>query len=978
MIKRKIFVLSLLVLTVLSCLQLAFSQTVTVSEGDYAYETVVNDPLQARIYTLKNGMKVYLSVNKAEPRIYTYIAVRTGRKNDPPYAQGMSHYLEHMLFKGTDLFGTKNFSSEKPLIDSITSLYNIRKTTTDAEERKRLYRIIDSLSYLASEYAIPNEYDKMIAAIGGSGLNAYTSFEETVYLCDIPSNQLDKWLKIEAERFRNPVMRLFHTELETVYEEKNTSLDDDGDKVFDELWAGLFKKHTYGTQTTIGSVEQLQNPSISEIQKYYEERYVPGNMAVMLSGDLDPDQAIKLIDKRFGSFESKDFKEFDPPVEDPIGSPEIKTVYGPSEESVTFGYRANGTSTKDANMLIVAEYILNNGTAGLIDLNLNQQQKVIDAYCYSITLKDYSVITFGGKPRQGQSLVDVKDNLMAQIELLKKGDFPEWLIPAVVKNFKVAQIKSFDNNSNRVGAFLNSFSKGIPWENYIFNIDTLAAVSKEDVVRFANEVFRDNYVLIYKRTGEDPNVVKVDKPQITPVKLNRDEQSPFAEEVLNISAGEIDPVFVDFKSEIKELRTETGIPVYYMKNTENNLFNLNFYIDIGSRNDRRLQLASSYLDYIGAGDMTSDKLREEFYKLAVSKSNSVSLDKTIVGMSGLDDTFENAMKLIELMYSDPKGSEESLEKLIDDVLKNRENDKLSKETILWTAMFQFAKYGSKNPFTNRLSETELREIDFNQVLDVIRNLFSYPQRIHYFGPLSEEEVLSVLNKYHKTPSEKLMPDKPIDYKELETGKSQVFVVDYEMQQAEIVMLSRKGKYDPANVPVATLFNEYFGGGMGSIVFQELRESKALAYSTFVSYSLAKNKDLHDYSIAYIGTQADKLPEAMKEMTSLLKVMPESKLIYDNSRNAILKNIQTGRIRNSEILGMFENSQKLGIDYDIRSKVYESVPGMSFDDIKKFHTEMLATDNYTILVLGDLKKLDMSVLKKYGEVKQLNLKEVFGY
>jgi predicted Zn-dependent peptidase len=516
------------------------AQTQQITSGDYTYESVVNDPLQTRIYTLKNGLKVYLSVNKSEPRIQTYIAVSTGRKNDPPYAQGLSHYLEHMLFKGTDRFGSKDYSLEKPLVDSITSLYNIRKQTTDPDERKRLYKIIDSLSYLASEYAIPNEYDKMIAFIGGSGSNAYTSFEETVYICDIPSNQLDKWLSIEAERFRNPVMRLFHTELETVYEEKNTSLDDDGDKVFDALWAGLFKKHTYGTQTTIGSVEQLQNPSISEIQEYYNARYVPGNMAIMLAGDFDPDQAIKLIDKRFGVFEAKEFQEFEPPVEEPITAPEIQTIYGPSEESVTFGYRANGASSKDANILRVIEYILNNGTAGLIDLNLNQSQKVIDAYCYSIVLKDYSAITFGGKARQGQSLEEVKDLIMSQIELLKKGEFPDWLIPAVVKNFKVAQIRSFENNSSRVGSYVNSFILDIPWENYIFNIDTLAQVSKDDVMKYAQENLNDNYVLIYKKTGEDPNVVKVEKPPITPVKINREDQSEFFREIAGLAFGRVE------------------------------------------------------------------------------------------------------------------------------------------------------------------------------------------------------------------------------------------------------------------------------------------------------------------------------------------------------------------------------------------------------------------------------------------------------
>ncbi|MGB3018682.1 MAG: insulinase family protein [Ignavibacteria bacterium] len=954
------------------------AQTQQITSGDYTYESVVNDPLQTRIYTLKNGLKVYLSVNKSEPRIYTYIAVSTGRKNDPTNAQGLSHYLEHMLFKGTDRFGSKNFAMEKPLIDSITSLYNIRKQTTDPDERKRLYKIIDSLSYLASEFAIPNEYDKMIANIGGSGSNAYTSFEETVYICDIPSNQLDKWLSIEAERFRSPVMRLFHTELEAVYEEKNTSLDDDGDKVFDALWAGLFKKHTYGTQTTIGSVEQLQNPSISEIQDYYNARYVPGNMAIMLAGDFDPDQAIKLIEKRFGVFEAKEFQEFEPPVEEPITAPEIQTIYGPSEESVTFGYRANGASSKDANILRVIEYILNNGTAGLIDLNLNQSQKVIDAYCYSIVLKDYSAITLGGKARQGQSLEEVKDLIMSQVELLKKGEFPDWLIPAVVKNFKVAQIRSFENNSSRVGSYVNSFILDIPWENYIFNIDTLAQVSKEDVMKYAQENLNDNYVLIYKKTGEDPNVVKVEKPPITPVKMNREDQSEFFREIAGLPSEELSPVFLDFKSEITELKTETGVPVYYLRNNENQLYDLKIIVENGARNDNKLSLASEYMNYTGAGDLPADKLSEEFYRLAASHGTAVSLERTSASLSGLSDSFEPSLKLFESTYREPTGDENSLEKLVDDMLKKREDDKLSKETILWSGLYSYAKYGKLNPFTNRITEEEMRKITFAELTGKMKKLFNYPQRIYYYGPLGEEEVLALLNQYHKTPSVPEAVPAAIEYKEKETKGREVYVVDYDMTQAEIIMLSKGEKFDNGDVPITALFNEYFGGGMGSIVFQDLRESKALAYSTFSSYSLPREKDMSNYTIAYIGTQADKLSDAMREMNLLLKKMPESQVIFDNSKNAIVKQVQTERVTGSGILGSFENAKRLGRDYDIRKDIYSKVPDYTLSDLKKFHDERFASRNYDVLVLGDINKLDMETLKKYGDVKVLTLKDVFGY
>ena len=166
--------------------------------SDKAYETVENDPTNTRIYTLDNGLKVYLSVNEEAPRVKTSIAVRAGSKNDPATATGLAHYLEHMLFKGTDVYGTTDFSKEGPLFDQIDSLYEVYSGTTDEVARKDLYAQIDSVSQVASTFAIANEYDKMVSEMGAKGTNAYTSQEETVYINDIPTNQLEKWLTLEA------------------------------------------------------------------------------------------------------------------------------------------------------------------------------------------------------------------------------------------------------------------------------------------------------------------------------------------------------------------------------------------------------------------------------------------------------------------------------------------------------------------------------------------------------------------------------------------------------------------------------------------------------------------------------------------------------------------------------------------------------------------------------------------------------------
>jgi predicted Zn-dependent peptidase len=235
----------------------------------YSYETVKNDPTNTRIYTLENGLKVYLSVNKDEPRIETFIAVRVGSKNDPSETTGLAHYFEHLMFKGTKNFGTTDYEAEALLLDQIEQLYEKYRSTTDEAERKAIYKEIDDISQEASKIAIPNEYEKLMASIGAKGTNAFTWLDVTAYTENIPSNEIENWAKIQSDRFTNPVIRLFHTELETVYEEYNMSLTADDWKAFDSLMYALFPHHPYGTQTTIGTQEHLKNPSITNIKNYF-------------------------------------------------------------------------------------------------------------------------------------------------------------------------------------------------------------------------------------------------------------------------------------------------------------------------------------------------------------------------------------------------------------------------------------------------------------------------------------------------------------------------------------------------------------------------------------------------------------------------------------------------------------------------------------------------------------------------------------
>lgn len=962
---------------------LPFSEEITaqnsqISDKKYTYESVPGDPLNARIYKLSNGFTVYMTVYKNAPRIQTYIAVRAGSKNDPTDATGLAHYLEHMVFKGSDQFGSLDFAKEKPLLDKIEQLYEGYRKTTDEAARTKIYRQIDSISGVASKFAIANEYDKMLAAIGAKGTNAYTWVEQTVYVNDIPSNQLATWLKIEKERFRNPIMRLFHTELEAVYEEKNRTLDDDADKLWDGILGGIFQKHTYGTQTTIGTIDHLKNPSLIKINNYFRTYYVPNNMALCISGDFDPDATIKLVDESFGKLVPKTVPVFNVPVEDPIKAPLVIEKIGPQAETMGLAFRFKGEGSKEADMVRLIDKILYNGTAGLMDLNLIQSQKVLGASSYAMILKDYSCHVFNADPKEGQSLEQTRDLVLEQIKNIKDGKFPDWLIPAIINDMKLSQTNGYEKNRVRADAFVDAFIKDMKWTDFVQQIDRLSKITKKEVMEFAANYYKDNYVVVYKRTGEDKNIQKVIKPSITPVEVNREAQSAFVKEIVNARSNEIEPVYLDYSRDIKNINLNSDVPLMYMENKENNIFKMYYILDMGSLHNKKLELAINYLQFLGTSKYTPEQLKEEFYKIGSSYSVFNSEDQVYVDLVGLTDNFEKGLELFESLLKDPQANEEALKNLVNDILKRRQDAKLSKQEILNNAMYNYGVYGPKSPYNNILSEEELRQVKSAELISILKELFSYKHRILYYGPMRDNRLVQVLNSQHKVPAALKEIPAPAQFQELEMEKTKVYIVNYDMKQAEIMMLSKGNLYASENAPEIALYNEYFGGGMSSVVFQEMRESKALAYSVYSNYRTPSRKEKSHYIMAYIGTQADKLPEAMSGMTTLINTMPESSPLFEASKNSVIQKIRTERITKSDVLFNYERAKKLGLDYDIRRKVFENVPKLTLANIKSFQEKYVKDKKYVILVLGNKENLDLKTLESYGEVKFLELRDVFGY
>ncbi len=645
----------------------------------YKYETVSNDPLKTRIYTLPNGLKVYMSVMKEQPRIQTAIAVRVGGKNDPAETTGLAHYFEHLMFKGTEKFGTSDYAAEKPMLDEIERLFEVYRKTSDEAERAAIYHRIDSISYEASKIAIPNEYDKLMAAIGANGTNAFTSQDMTVYVEDIPSNQIDNWAKIQADRFLNPVIRGFHTELETIYEEKNMSLTQDSRKIWEAMDAALFPNHPYGTQTVLGTQESLKNPSITNVKNYHKTYYVPNNMAVCVSGDFDPDEMIATIDKYFGGMQpNPDLPKLEFKPEEPITAPVVKEVYGPEAARVMLGWRLPAATDPSNDVADIVGSVLYNGQAGLIDLDLNQQQKVLSAYAYASTQPDYGTFLMAGSPKAGQSLDEVRDLLLAEAAKIRAGEFDEGLIEASVNNYKMQLMNEFDKYDQRAMFYVYSFIYGKEWADDIRQLDRMEKITKQDVVDWANKYLGpESYAIVYKREGKDPNEQKIAAPKITPIATNRDAQSAFLVEIQNSEVKPIEPVFVDYGKDMSQFEARKGIDVLYKKNESNDIFSLTYVFDTGTESDPALNLAFDYLSYLGSESLTAEQIASKMFGIACSFSMQAGPNSCHISIKGLSENMGQAMEIVGGLLNDAKPDEAILANLKADRIKSRADNKLN-------------------------------------------------------------------------------------------------------------------------------------------------------------------------------------------------------------------------------------------------------------------------------------------------------------
>lgn len=967
---KRIFPLRLIVFLLLIACALAaapYQMKTAKDSNGFTYQYVPDDPFGGRVYTLSNGMRLYLSRNDRQPRIQTYVAVRAGAADDPLESTGLAHYFEHMMFKGNHRIASLDWEKEKPLLDELEQLFEQHRKETDPAKRAEIYKKIDAVSLKAAEYS-NDEYWEIVKRLGATGTNAWTSFDETVYVNDIPASALEKFLRLESSRFQAIALRRFHTELETVYEEFNMMQDQDHRRAYFAAMELLFGKHPYGRHV-IGLPEHIKAPSMRDINTFFRERYTPDNMALILSGSLDYDKTAALAEQYFGKIPAAKAKVTDrakrrASAGEPLKAVRKTELSGHMAERLVMMYRFEATRENELMLKMISE-ILSNGKCGILDKNLIIPQKVLSMQAGYSHLLDFSMFAFVAQPREGQTLEELHALILGELEKLKNGDFPDWLPDAVINNARLGLATASENRGQAASLFVKSFIHDQSLADILNSVDESAQITKAQICAFAKKHFNDNYALVFKRSGEPSARIHAEKPPITPIPV-KNEPSAFAREIYAMpSIPDPEPVFPDFGKELYRNGKH-----YAAKNTVNERFSLTYvFPKCGSLYDLKVPLAFSLIPYLSRGDMTPARFQEECYKLAADIDYSTDRFNAYITVSGLQRNFDAICKLIP-SFDSFRADEKAFEALKEDILKSRANARKDQWQVFHHAS-RFALYGTESLINHYLPEAELKKLSADDMVKLLSNFTQYQTEIFYYGPADPDS--KVFPAIPGSKAGKNVDREHVKFRANPLKEDQVLLVDYPSAQT-IAFLVR---VDAVNDPKPFTFEQVFGDYARLKFWTELRERRAMAYSAGGYYSNPTIM-LQDYSTSaiYVMTQPDKLPEAIPEMKKQLDNAPVEVPLFATARNSILSRIRNSRLLPESYYGAMLDMKRRGLNELVAATIYRELQSFTADMFQQEWEKRIRNRPTLLVVLGDLKRIDRKSLAPFGTIRTVTLEEIF--
>lgn len=941
-----------------------------------------NKSLEVVNYELPNGLSVYLNEDPNASVVLGAIAIKSGGKYDPADHTGTSHYLEHMMFKGTDEIGTIDYKAEKVYLDSIVMKYDELAATTDDAHRKEIQKEINALSLKAGKYAIPNELDKLLDGMGATMVNAFTSDEVVAYFNAFPVGQMEKWMELYSHRFKHPVFRLFQSELETVFEEKNMYADEFSSNLMESFMSYFYKKHPYGTQTVIGKSDHIKNPSLSTMQKMYDTYYVANNMALIMTGNFKVPDVKPLIEKYFGEWRKGEVPQYPKYDEKPFdGVESVEVALTPVRMGV-LGYRTVTMNDKDKYALSICQTLLNNSSStGYLDKLMNDR-KLLAAMAI-----DYEHLDHGGMmilyvPKiLGQKFEDAEALVVNEINRLRTEEVDkEWL-----ESIKLEMIKDFESEMEdpemRAYKMGECFLSGTKWDEVLAYPKIIESITSDDIKKVAEKYLNENYLSYHSKMGF-PKKDKLDKPGFDPVvPENAEVSSEYAKKFEEMPVKSMSPKFVKEGDDYEYVEINKGVDLYYSKFEQNDIFNLEIKFKTGLKNNPKYEQLASYLQYIA-----NDELNKELQKYAASYSVSVDDNYFTVYVDGFNKYFKESVGLILSLLNEAKADDSKLERIVEEDAMDRKMERESTDDIA-SALLQYGIFGENSKYLRRASAKEVSKMTSDDMMNALKQVKSYPFTVHYSGRLGIDEILSFVKNItgssvaKKNVTPKIIPTKldeefPKILPTKEYAENTIlFLNDSKALQSKIYFYIQGDVLDEKQMANQDAFNQYFGTGMSSIVFQEIREFRSMAYTAYAVSRTGLTKKEKSKFMAFVGTQSDKTIDAISVMTGLINNMPMKDQRMRGVKDYLMQSLLTSSPSKREITETVEGWKLFGYNEDPRIMQYDIYNSLEFYHIVEFYKQNIHGRPMLITIVGNKKKIDMKELAKYGKIVEVKQKTI---
>ncbi len=500
-------------------------------------------------FRLDNGLTFLLVPRQGDPNVAAGWVAKVGSANERPGITGVSHLFEHMMFKGTHAIGTRDIEQDLAIIAQLDAvraelrleeegqlrryrlgeIENLNDPANRSDRHRELLEQFQGLLEKQRELLVKNEFDRIYTQAGGSGMNAGTTEDFTIYFINVPANKLELWFWMESDRLLNPVFREFYSERDVVYEERRLRTESTPTGRFREEFEAIFwTSHPYGWPV-VGWPSDLDGISREEALSFFDVYYAPNNLAACLVGDFDPEQAKQLALRYFGRLQRN-----------PEGAPPVRTreveqlaekrmiAFAETNPEVELRYHTVADGHVDEPALVVLGALLSGRTGRLYKSLVLEQQVANNAFAAQNGMKWAGFFSLRGIAKPGRQPEEVEASIYAELERLKEDPVGERELQKVKNRFNADNFRRIESNFFLMLQLLLA-ENGRGWQSFNEDPKKIQAVSAEDVQRVARKYFtqENRAVALYytkesdSTTPEDPLLVGLSPEQQSRVRQLR-------------------------------------------------------------------------------------------------------------------------------------------------------------------------------------------------------------------------------------------------------------------------------------------------------------------------------------------------------------------------------------------------------------------------------------------------------------------------